>query len=294
MSVFETANSAAGRTHYDIRLLSEAGGPVRSSIGIVVETTAFAGFEFDTLIIGGGGVMQFTPRLRGFLQRAARSTRRIAATCTGAFYLADAGILDGRWATTHWFYAHDLQTRYPAVKVDKDRLFIVDGTVWTSAGMTAGIDQALAMVEEDLGSDVARTVAKDIVIHHRRSGGLPQSSALLELEPKSDRVQTALAYARRNLDTAVTVEQLAAAANLSPRQFSRIFRAETGQTPAKAVERLRVEAARLLVQNGRHPIEVVARETGFHDRERMRRAFVRAFGEPPQTMRRDAPGRQSG
>ncbi len=201
MSVFETANAALGRTYYDVRLLSETGGAVRSSIGVVVETTAFAESELDTLIIGGGGDMPFTPGLRDFLQRAVKSTRRVAATCTGAFFLADAGILDGRWVTTHWFFADDLQRRYPAIKVDKDRLFIVDGAVWTSAGMTAGIDQALAMVEEDLGGDVARTAAKDLVVHHRRSGGLPQSSALLQLEPKSDRVQLALAYARRNLDT---------------------------------------------------------------------------------------------
>jgi transcriptional regulator GlxA family with amidase domain len=287
MSVFEVANTAVGRTHYDVQLLSEAGGPVRSSIGIVVQTAPFADAQLDTLIIGGGGEMLFTPGLRDFLRRAAASFRRIAATCTGVFFLADAGIVDGRRVTTHWFFAEDLRSRYPNLRLDENRLFVVDGHIWTSAGMTAGIDQALAMVELDLDADVARTVAKNLVVHHRRAGGLPQSSALLELEPKSDRIQQALAYARRNLSKDVTVEQLAAEASLSQRQFSRLFLTETGQTPAKAIERLKIEAARLLLQDGTHPIEAVARQTGFHDRERMRRAFVRAFGEPPQAIRRD-------
>lgn len=293
MSVFETANAALGRTHYDVQLLSEAGGPVRSSIGIVVHTAAFADFKLDTLIIGGGGEMPFTSGLRDFLQRAAKSSRRIAATCTGVFFLADAGIIDGRRVTTHWFFADDLRARYPKLRLEENRLFMVDGHIWTSAGMTAGIDQALAMVEADLGAEVAQTVAKDMVVHVRRAGGLPQSSVLLELEPKSDRIQQALTYAKRNLGTEVTVEQLAVAVNLSPRQFSRLFVAETGQTPARAVERLRVEAARLLLQDGAHSIEVVARQTGFHDRERMRRAFIRAFGQPPQAVRRDGRRRRS-
>jgi transcriptional regulator GlxA family with amidase domain len=287
MSVFETANTAVGRTQYEVRLLSEAGGPVRSSIGVVVETTQFTDVVPDTLIIGGGGDMAFTPGLRSFLQHAALSARRVAATCTGAFYLADAGILDGRRATTHWYYAHDFRGRYPKIKLDDDRLFVIDGHVWTSAGMSAGIDQALAMVEADLGADVARVVAKDMVLHHRRAGGLPQASALLELEPKSDRIQQALVHARSNLGAEMTVEQLAAVASLSPRQFSRLFLAETGQTPAKAVEKLRVEAARLLLQEGAHPIEVVAQQTGFHDSERMRRAFIRVYGQPPQAVRRN-------
>jgi transcriptional regulator GlxA family with amidase domain len=287
MSVFEVANTVLGRKHYDVQLLSEVGGSVRSSLGVVVQTAAIADAQFDTLIIGGGGEMPFTSGLRDFLRRAAASSRRIAATCTGVFFLADAGIVDGRRVTTHWFFAEELRKRYPKLRLDENRLFIVDGHIWTSAGMTAGIDQALAMVEADLDADVARTVAKDLVVHHRRAGGLPQSSVMLELEPKSDRIQLALTYAKRNLGMQLTVEQLAAAANLSPRQFSRLFLAETGQTPAKAVERLRIEAARLLLQDGTHPIEVVARQTGFHDRERMRRAFIRTFGAPPQAVRRD-------
>jgi transcriptional regulator GlxA family with amidase domain len=154
--------------------------------------------------------------------------------------------------------------------------------------MTAGIDLALAMIEKDFGADVARAVARQLVVYHRRAGGQSQFSALLELEPKSDRIQRALAYAKRNLDTPLTVGQLAEAANLSPRQFSRAFHAETGQSPAKAVENLRVEAARLMMEQSRHPIDVIARQTGFADRDRMRRAFLRAFGQPPQVIRRNA------
>jgi transcriptional regulator GlxA family with amidase domain len=139
-----------------------------------------------------------------------------------------------------------------------------------------------------LGAEVARAVARKLVVYYRRAGGQSQFSALLELEPKSDRIQSALAFAKRNLDKPLTVRQLAGAAHLSPRQFSRAFRAETGQSPAKAVENLRVEAARLMMEQSRHPIDVIARQTGFADRDHMRRAFLRAFGQPPQAIRRNA------
>jgi transcriptional regulator GlxA family with amidase domain len=222
------------------------------------------------------------------VRRGLNTSRRIAAPCVGAFVLAQAGILDGRHATTHWAYARELQARFPQVKVEEDRIFLVDGPVWTSAGMSAGIDLALAMVERDHGAEIARLVAKKMVVYHRRAGGQSQFSALLELAPKSDRIQSALAFARRNLRATLSVEQLAEVANLSPRQFSRAFRAETGQSPAKAVENLRVEAARVLMEEGQLPIDTVAHETGFADRERMRRAFLRAFGQPPQAIRRAA------
>jgi transcriptional regulator GlxA family with amidase domain len=172
--------------------------------------------------------------------------------------------------------------------VEEDRIFIIDGPVWTSAGMTAGIDLALAMVEADHGADLARSVARKLVVYHRRAGGQSQFSALLELEPKSDRIQNALAYARGNLRAPLTVDGLAEVARLSPRQFSRAFHAETGQSPAKAVEHLRVEAARLMLEQSRHPIDMIADETGFADGERMRRAFLRTLGQPPQAIRRNA------
>jgi transcriptional regulator GlxA family with amidase domain len=179
-----------------------------------------------------------------------------------------------------------LQRRYPAIKVEDDRIFIADGNVWTSAGMTACIDLALALVEADLGFEVSKAVAQKMVVYHRRTGGQSQFSAMLELESKSDRIRQALDYAKRNLRKALSVGELAAVANLSSRQFSRAFRAETGQSPAKAIESLRVEAAKSLVEESRHAIDVVARETGFADPERMRRAFIRKYGHPPQTFRR--------
>jgi transcriptional regulator GlxA family with amidase domain len=289
LSVFEFANKEIGEPVYDVHLLSEAGGSVRSSIGISVATEPFGNTNLDTLIVGGTSVTgSLTPRVIKFLRQALRRYRRVASTCVGAFILAEAGVLDGRRATTHWNRARELQARFPKIKVEEDRIFIVDGPVWTSAGMTAGLDLALAMVEKDLGADVARAVARKLVVYHRRAGGQSQFSALLELEPKSDRIQSALTYAKRNLATALTVVQLAGAAHLSPRQFSRAFRAETGQSPAKAVENLRVEAARLMMEQSRHPIDVIARQTGFADRDRMRRAFLRTLGQPPQAIRRNA------
>jgi transcriptional regulator GlxA family with amidase domain len=285
-SVFEFANKEMAEPVYDVRLLSETGGPVRSSLGMSVATEPFDDTDFDTLIVSRG-TEPLTPGLIKFVRQAPGQCRRVAATCVGAFTLAEAGLLDGRRATTHWYWARELQARFPRVKVEEDRIFIIDGPVWTSAGMTAGIDLALAMIEQDLGADVARAVARKLVVYHRRAGGQSQFSALLELEPKSDRIQSALSYAKGNLDKPLRVEQLAEAAHLSPRQFSRAFRAETGQSPAKAIENLRVEAARLMMEQSRHPIDIIARQTGFADRDRMRRAFLRAFGQPPQVIRRN-------
>lgn len=289
LSVFEMANETLGRPFYVARILSENGGLVRTSFGISVETEPFAVPDFDTLLVGAGtGIIQVTSKLCGFIRAAVASSRRVAAPCTGAFVLAQAGLLDGRRATTHWAYARELQTRFPRVKVEEDRIFLADGQVWTSAGMSAGIDLALAMVEADHGASLARLVAKKMVVYHRRSGGQSQFSALLELAPQSDRIQSVLSYARGHLRAELSIDQLADVANLSPRQFSRAFRAETGQSPAKAIEHLRVEAARLLMEDGQLPIDTVARETGFADRERMRRAFLRAYGQPPQAIRRAA------
>lgn len=290
LSVFEYANFMMNKTIYEMRFISENGGLVRSSTGMVIESEPFGQKVFDTVIVGGGtSILENAPvGLLAFINKAQRKSRRVASICTGAFILAEAGLLDGRRATTHWLHARDLQARYPKVKMEEDRIFSIDGNVWSSAGMTAGIDLALAMAEEDLGPEITRSIAKKLVIYHRRAGGQSQHSALLELEPKSDRIQTALDYAKKNLHTDLSVEQLAEAAHLSPRQFSRAFRAETGQSPAKAIENLRLEAARLMMEQTRHSIDVVARETGFADRRRMRQAFLRGFGQPPQAIRRNA------
>jgi transcriptional regulator GlxA family with amidase domain len=289
IAAFEFANVHLGKPVYEVHLLSENGGTVRASMGMNVMAEPFGDANFDTLILGGGTeIAPSTPGLIEFVGKALQRHRRVAATCTGAFVLAEAGLLDGRRATTHWYHARDLQARFPKVKVEEDRIFIADGPVWTSAGATAGVDLALALIENDFGAEVARAVAKKLVVYHRRAGGQSQFSALLELEPKSDRIQQALSYAKRHLRKPLSVDELAVAANLSTRQFSRTFRIETGQSPARAVEVLRVEAARAMIEGSNHSIDVVARETGFADPERMRRAFLRAFGQPPQAIKRAA------
>jgi transcriptional regulator GlxA family with amidase domain len=290
ITAFEVANLAAGETIYEVTMLSETGGLVRASAGFGVETASFDNDKaYDTVLIGASTEIQpASLGLIAFVKRAMGSSRRVAAPCTGAFVLAEAGALDNRRATTHWLYSRDLQKRFPELKVDQDRIFIVDGPVWTSAGMTAAVDLALAMVERDLGAAIAQDVARKLVVYHRRAGGQSQFSVLLGLDAKSDRIQTALDYARRNLRNALSVDELAEAAHLSPRQFSRAFHNETGQSPAKAVESLRVEAARVMIEQGRHSLDVIATETGFDDRERMRRAFLRTLGQPPQAIRRGA------
>ena len=165
------------------------------------------------------------------------------------------------------------------------RIFVGDGPIWTSAGMTAGIDLALALVEHDLGPEKTRRAAKAMVVHHRRAGGQSQHSSFLEIDSKSDRIQDALHYARGNRSKPLSVEKLAEGACLSPRQFSRVFRLETGMTPAKAIETLRLEAARLMLEQGWLPVETVARVNGFGDRERLRRSFLRSYGQTPQSIR---------
>jgi transcriptional regulator GlxA family with amidase domain len=288
--VFETANGIVGDNLYDTQVLSERGGVVRSSGGLSVLTTSFGDQKLDTIIIAGGNsIMEEAPQgLLDFVRNSAVSTRRIASICTGAFVLAQAGLLDGRRATTHWAFARGLKARFPSIILQEDRIFTTDDNVWTSAGMAAGIDLGLAMVEKDHGAEVARRVAQALVVYHRRAGGQSQHSALLELEPKSDRIQKALTYARENLSSPLSVEDLAEVARLSPRQFSRAFKSETGQSPAKAIENLRLEAARLMMEQSRHTIDQVADQTGFVDRRRMREAFLRGFGQPPQAIRRNA------
>jgi len=287
VTAFELANAVLGEPTYEVTVLSERGGLVMSSAGVRVETHAFSDVTFDTVMFGSGVETDtVSPALTAFVRRSLSTSRRIAAPCTGAFVLAEAGVLDGRRATTHWRFANELQRRFPRVVVEQDQIFIVDGPIWTSAGMTATIDMALAMIERDHGQDVSRAVARKLVIYHRRAGGQSQFSTLLDLEPKSDRIQKAIDYANGNLRNPLTVEELADVAGLSPRQFSRAFSAETGQSPAKAVEHLRVEAARLLLEKGRLSLDAIADEVGFSDRERMRRAFVRTTGQPPQAVRR--------
>ncbi len=286
-SVFEIANWKVGSAAYEVTLLSEQGGPIATSLGSKIQTSSFKRRTFDTLIIAGSiAAPAATPGLLNYLRSAVHRTARIASVCTGALVLAEAGLLDGRRATTHWQFARNMQRRYPNINVKEDRIFIIDGPIWTSAGMSAGVDLALALLENDLGDEIARAVAKILVVYHRRAGGQSQFSTLLDLDATSDRVQTALTYAKQHLSKPLSVNDLAKAAFLSPRQFSRLFRQETGRSPAKAIERLRVESARLMMEAGRFSAEEIARKNGFGNRERMRRSFVRAFGQPPQAIQR--------
>jgi transcriptional regulator GlxA family with amidase domain len=289
LAVFEAANVILREPLYKVHVVSIAGGPLRNSFGMTVETERAGDLALDTLLVGGApDNSKPAQALVEFLRQAPRHTRRIAAICGAAFILGAAGLLDGRRATTHWLLGKKLQDHFPATSVEVDRIFIADGPIWTSAGMTAGIDLALSLVEQDLGREKAHMVARMMVVHHRRAGGQSQHSALLDMDAKSDRVQDALAYARRNLGKALTVEELAEAACLSPRQFSRVFRKETGLSPAKAIENLRLEAARLMLEQGRLPLGTIAAEAGFGDRERMRRSFQRSFGQNPQAVRNGA------
>jgi transcriptional regulator GlxA family with amidase domain len=286
LSAFEVANVVAGERFYDVHVLSESGGRIPNTCGIQIDTERLGDTAFDTLLMGAAtAIRSTTPGLVAMLQESFKNTRRIASICLGAFTLAEAGLLDGRRATTHWAAAKELQERFPKVMVEMDSIFIADGPIWTSAGMAAGIDLALSLIERDMGAEKARAAARALVVHHRRAGGQSQYSALLEIDATSDRVQDVLAFARRNLSAPLSVEDLAEAAHLSPRQFSRVFRAETGFSPAKAIETLRLEAARLMLEQGRHPLEEIARTTGFGDRERMRRSFIRSLGQTPQAIR---------
>lgn len=288
-AAFELANAVKGEAYYSLSIASVAGGPVTSSSGFAVPTVPLAEVgQVDTLLLLAGLVPpppQDEATLEN-LRTMAREARRVAGLCTGAFLLGQMGLLDGRRATTHWSYARQMREDFPNVRVEDDRIFINEGAVWTSAGLTAGLDLAIALIEKDLGRDVAGAIARRLVMHHRRAGGQSQHSELLELAPSSDRIQKAVIFAKAHLANPLTVEELAEVAALSPRQFARAFRAETGQTPAKAVEQMRLEAARLMIEETRHPMDQIAREAGFVDIRRMREAFMRQYGQPPQTLRR--------
>jgi len=291
ISVFEIAARIAGVAS-SIKLLAAKPGPVRSSSGVEMLARGLtASGALSTLIVAGGeGVDAETTRdktLR-FVRAVAKRGVRVASVCSGAFILAEAGLLDGRRATTHWRRTKQFLSAYPNVKLEPDRIFIRDGNIWSSAGISAGIDLALALAAEDFGDEVAQQTARQLVLYHRRSGGQSQFSSLLELKAPSGRFGALLSWAREHLDAPLTVEDLAEQAGMSSRHFARAFIAETGTTPSKAVERLRIEVARQRVQSSGEAIEQVAQSTGFRDPERMRRAFIRAFGQPPQSLRRAA------
>ena len=291
ISVFEIAARFAGQFP-SIKVFAVTSGPVRSSSGVEMLARGLKpNGAITTLLVAGGEGVEAAARCEktlNFVRAMAKRGVRLASVCSGAYILAEAGLLDGRRATTHWRRTRHFLITYPEVKLEPDRIFVRDGNIWSSAGITAGIDLALAMVAEDFGDEIAQKTARQLVLYHRRSGGQSQFSSLLELKAPSGRFGPLLSWAREHLDAPLTVGDLAEQAGMSSRHFTRAFIAETGSTPSKAVERLRIEVARQRVQSSSEAIERVAQLTGFRDPERMRRAFIRAFGQPPQSLRRAA------
>ncbi len=277
---------------YRLRLIAREPGLVTSSSGIALQAEGFCDpADLDTLIVAGGqgtAGAATCPDTLAFVKAAALTARRVCSVCSGAYVLAAAGLLDGRSATTHWGRTRHFPRAFPKVKLEPDRIYVRDGKFWTSAGITAGIDLTLALIAEDLGEAVSRATAQELVVYHRRPGGQSQFSALLEIERPDGRFAGLLDWARQHLAEPMGVEELADQAAMSPRNFARAFRAETGVTPAKAIEQLRLESARARVESTADPIDQIALATGFQDPERMRRAFLRAFAQPPQAIRRAA------
>ncbi|MFH1344691.1 MAG: GlxA family transcriptional regulator [Pseudomonadota bacterium] len=291
ISAFEIAARYAGQPP-SIKVLAVTPGAVRSSSGVEMLARGLKpSAAITTLVVAGGeGVRQAATcaKTLAFVRGLAKRGIRVASVCSGAYILAEAGVLDGRRATTHWQRTPHFVKAYPKVKLEPDQIFVRDGNIWSSAGISAGIDLALAMAAEDFGDEIAQQAARQLVLYHRRSGGQSQFSSLLELKAPTGRFAPLLAWAREHLDAPLTVEDMAEQAGMSSRHFARAFIAETGTTPSKAVERLRIEVARQRVQSSSEAIERVAETTGFRDPERMRRAFIRAFGQPPQSLRRAA------
>jgi len=289
--VFSLAGRLAGGA-YQVELVAPTAGPIRTNSGLTLvpdrAATSVRG-PIDTLLVAGGsGVEQAMTdeRLVAWVRRAAARSRRVASVCTGAFLLAEAGLLDGRRAATHWAGCDELARRYPAARVDHDSIFVRDGDVWTSAGVTAGMDLALALVEDDLGRDVALEAARWLVLFVRRPGGQNQYSSHLETQAAERRPLRELQeWMTTHLAADLSVPALAERAAMSPRNFARAFAREVGMTPGTYVEALRVDHARLRLETTGQKIEAVARDCGFGTVETMRRAFHRRLGVGPADYR---------
>lgn len=275
---------------YRIRTASLDGRPVRSSSGLtLVPDQALAdAFEPHTLLVPGGeGTRRPDPRLVDWLRAHGPDAERLVSVCTGAILLAAAGLLDGRRATTHWAYCDKLARDRPAVAVDPDPIYVRDGHVSTSAGVTSGIDLALALVEEDLGRDAALGIARHLVVFLRRPGNQAQFSAQLAAQTaRREPLREVQQWISEHPDGDLSVESLAARARLSPRHFARAFQAETGTTPGRYVDRVRLEHARRLLEDTADGVEQISRASGYGTPEAMRRAFVRALGTAPAEYRR--------
>ena len=281
-----------GERHYRLLTVSEQGGRITTSPGLAIETLPLAvldGESIDTLIVPGGlspsGVFGLD-RLVAWLAANGHRPRRLCSVCTGAFLLADAGLLAGRRVTTHWSRADELRRRHPDLHVEPDSIFVADGRVWTSGGVTAGIDLALALIEADLGHRVAMTIARHLVMFVRRPGGQSQYSAPLALQAAERPTFSALnGWIAAHLAEPLTVERLAAEAGMSPRSFARNYTAEIGRTPARAVELIRLEAACRALTETDLPLKRVAQDTGLGSEQNLRRVLQRQFGIGPADYR---------
>jgi transcriptional regulator GlxA family with amidase domain len=294
VEVFDAASKVAGGAPaYEISVVAPGGGELTTSSGLrlLVDPLPGARAALDTILVAGGeGARRLGPddEAVAWLRRAAPRARRVGSVCTGAFALAAAGLLDGRRCTTHWAHCAGLARKFPAAEVDPDPIYVRDGDVWTSAGVTAGMDLALALVEEDLGPEVALEVARWLVVFLKRPGGQAQFSAGLAAQASAASVREPLrelqGWMADNLAADLSVGALAARACLSERHFARAWRAETGQTPAASVETLRVERARALLEDGT-AVDAVARACGFASAEVLRRVFHRRLGVAPSAYR---------
>jgi transcriptional regulator GlxA family with amidase domain len=297
LAAFEQASYRV-RGAYQVRFVAAEAGDVVSSAGVAwrAEGPRALRGTHTLMVVGGNGAgcALEDERLIGLLRRSAARAPRVTSVCSGALLLAKAGLLEGKRATTHWSRVPEMRQRFPDVRVEPDSIWVRDGKFWTSAGITAGIDLALALITEDLGENVARDVARELVVYVQRPGGQTQFSNLLALGNPAGRFAGLHLWVQENLAQPLPVERLAKQAKMSPRSFARAYLLETGVTPAKTVERLRLEAARAALDTGGLSVLQIAEQVGFGDPERMRRAFLRHFGAPPIALkRRGPPGRGS-
>jgi len=292
LQVFASANDLARQrgmpVPYAPTVIASGGGAVMSSAGLAVLAEPLPSEPSDTLIIAGGwGIYPAAEDLQlvDWVRQHGNQCRRVASVCTGAFLLAASGWLDGRRVVTHWTRCEQLAQQHPNLHVEANPIFINDGPVWTSAGVTAGIDLALAMVEEDLGRDIALNVARHLVVFLKRPGGQSQFSVTLSLQNQGNRFDELHAWIAENLTCDLGIPTLAAQAGMSERSFVRHYRADTGQTPARAIELIRVETARRLLSDSGLPVKRIAAHCGFGSEETLRRSFLRAIGVTPQAYR---------
>jgi transcriptional regulator GlxA family with amidase domain len=294
LQVFASVNDVMARAGepppYAIRLVAPGGHHVVASAGIAIAADPLSPLEtpVDTLIVAGGeGVSAASMDivLVDWVRERTKQARRTASICTGSFLLAAAGVLDGRRAATHWRFCAELARRFPALEVDADSIFVRDGSVWTSAGVTAGIDLALALVEEDLGRRMALEIARYLVVFLKRPGGQAQFSEALSLQSAEDKFGALHDWVGKHLAEDLSLSVLASQAGMSERSFSRHYADSTGLTPARAVERLRVEGARLLLTDTRLPVKRISQRCGFGSEETMRRSFLRLLRTTPQDYR---------